>query len=51
MNYIVATGTLLTGYNFYGPFEDRDAAVDFGEAEVLENEVEYWVVQPIKVGK
>lgn len=39
--FLVITGNPVDGLFFYGPFDDRESAVDWAETE--QSDMEYWV--------
>jgi hypothetical protein len=43
--YILATGNIVDGMEFYGPFEDADAAIAFAGADGVVIDPSWWVVE------
>ena len=46
MKWIVTTGSLVEGFDFFGPFENEKEAAEFGEQE-LEPEYITWSPAPM----
>jgi hypothetical protein len=38
--YIVSTGTIVEGFEFFGPFPSRDAAIEWADENMLRD---FWV--------